>query len=181
MKKIISIILILTLLASISIIFTSCDNNDKNNGGGSFVPPPDNTETDEETEDETKDPVPVANQMLGLVTDLNEYNPDDAEKVYVRVDVSEFTDKVVYLMSRVAIPGLSAKFRNVSDRTETEIELSEWSYDEARGIYYATFKAPNVAGNATYQVLTSIDGVDSGRIYAVQIVKKMNVDPNGWV
>ena len=181
MKKIISIILILTLLASISIIFTSCDNkNDQNNGGGSFVPPQDNTET-EEPEDETKDPVPVANQMLGLVTDLNEYNPDDAEKVYVRVDVSEFTDKVVYLISRVAIPGLSAKFRNVSAHTETEIELSEWSYDEARGIYYATFKAPNVAGNATYQVLTVIDGVDSGRIFAVQIVKKMNVDPNGWV
>ena len=196
MKKIISIILILTLLASLSVVFTSCNKNEgKNNGGtnhpsggietpgenngGDKAPDSDETPGDDVDPDPTNPP-PLASKLIGLVGVLDAYAPDE-NKTYIRVDVPQFTDTVVYLISYEAIPNLSAKFRNVTNGTETVIVLGEWTYDETRGIYYASFNAPNAAGNAMYQFLTTINDVDSGRIFAVQVVKQMNVDPNGWV
>ena len=175
MKKIISIILILTLLASLSVVFTSCNDNKGNGGGGAIYPsgggeiiednPEEGNTNDDIDATDPVDPPPLASKLIGLVGVLDAYAPDE-NKTYIRVDVPQFTDTVVYLISYEAIPNLSAKFR---------------TYDETRGIYYASFNAPNAAGNAMYQFLTTINDVDSGRIFAVQVVKKMNVDPNGWV
>lgn len=184
MKKIISIILVLTLLASISLVFTSCDNGKKNEGGGgSAVYPPANDDKSDETGDDlpdVQDPLQAASQMIGLVGVLDAYNPEE-NKSYIRVDVPQFEDTVVYLISHTAIPNLTARLKNITNGTVTDVVISDWSYDEARGIYYASFNAPNAAGNAMYQFLTKINGEDSGRVFAVQVVKKMNVDPNGWV
>ena len=190
MKKIISIILILTLLASLSVVFTSCNDNKGNGGGGAIYPsgggeiiednPEEGNTNDDIDATDPVDPPPLASKLIGLVGVLDAYAPDE-NKTYIRVDVPQFTDTVVYLISYEAIPNLSAKFRNVTNGTETVIALGEWTYDETRGIYYASFNAPNAAGNAMYQFLTTINDVDSGRIFAVQVVKKMNVDPNGWV
>lgn len=190
MKKIISIILVFALSASLLVMFTSCNDNKGNGGGGAIYPsgggeiiednPEEGNTNDDIDATDPVDPPPAVSKLIGLVGVLDAYDPD-ADKTYIRVDVPQFTDTVVYLISYEAIPTLSAKFRNVTNGVETIIALDEWTYDETRGIYYTSFNAPNAAGNAMYQFLTTINGVDSGRIFAVQVVKKMNVDPNGWV
>jgi hypothetical protein len=188
MKKIVSIILAITLLASFSVILTSCDeSNNKGGGGGAVVMPPNiNGGEPDGGEDEIPDggdpvnPPPASNKLIGVVGAVNAYNPEE-NSTYVRVDVPQFTDTIVYLLAYEAIPSITARYRNITNGVESEITLGEWTYHEELGIYYAAFNAPNAAGNAMYQVITTINGEESGRIFAVQVMKQMNIDPDGWV
>ena len=187
MKKIISIILALALLASFSVIFTSCDDSNNKGGGGSIMMPP--TTGDENPDDggeeipdagDPTNPPPATSKLIGVVGVLDEYKPEE-NKTYVITEVPEFTDTVVYLLAYEAISSISARYRNVTNGVETEITLGEWTYSEELGVYYAAFNAPNAAGSAMYQVFTTINGQESGRTFAVQVTKQMNIDPDGWV
>ncbi|MBQ7386989.1 MAG: hypothetical protein IJW03_02365 [Clostridia bacterium] len=185
MKKIALIILTLIFSLSLFMVFTSCDKKDETNDD-TTPPSSDSTTDDDGNKDEPDDPddpvvVPSASsKLIGIVGVLDAYDPDD-DKSYITVDVPQHTDTIVYLISREAISGITAKFHNITNDADIKVELSEWTYDETRGIYYATFKAPNAAGNAAYQLFTQIDGKDTERVFVVQVRKKMNVDPNGWV
>ncbi len=187
-KKVALIILTVIFILSFYVVLVSCDNSD---GGGTNPPSgpsegPGTSPGEDNPGGGNQEPGgggnagPTEKQgIIGIVGVLDAYDAEDVDKTYIRVDVEEKTDTTVYIIADVELSGISAKISNKTNGSELNVSFSGQSYDEERGIYYATFTAPNVAGNEIYEVAIKLNGEDAKTVY-VQVLAKKNMDNNGW-
>ena len=199
MKKIISLILAVMLLASVTCVMVACDDstdgvNEGNNGGDNTTPDtpdtPDAPETPDNRETPDNNENPDDNETPVIPEDPEDPEiPDHAAEILgvkladgvasSSVTVPAKTESVVYLVISEQIEGLYAELYRYSDKSTISVSLTDLGYSEADAGYVLSFTVPANEEGTSLTLKIRQEGTDLYRTFLVSVSKKLYVDPNG--